>query len=339
MNSPDKNKSPTSADAPAIPSIDLGAFLAGTRQEQKAIATNVDEICKRIGFLIVENHGVPNNVIDDAWRTVRAFFDLPAEEKLKSKSADPNCPRGYFPMAAEALARSLGVDTPPDVKESFGIGPLRAPRSEIAADDLEFHYGENLWPALPADLRRALTRYFEAMTVAGSQVLRLFSAALELPHDYFERYHTHPMCALRCINYPASDGPMLPGQKGAGEHSDYGSITMLKSDPDVPGLEIRLPSGRWARAPLVDDAFIVNIGDMMARWTNDRWVSTLHRVIQPETTASGARRRQSMAFFHNTSFDAEIECIPTCLGPGEEPKYGPVLAGRYLVERFTSAVN
>lgn len=321
-----------------IPSIDLHAFLAGNAEQQNTIARQVDEICKSIGFLIIENHGVPGDVVGNAWSATRAFFDLPLEEKLRSKPADPACPRGYFPMAAEALAKSLGVDTPPDIKESFGIGPLHAPAYEIADEDFAFHYGENLWPAVPAELRGALTDYFNAMQLLGSQVLRLFAAALELPHDFFDRFHTHPMCALRCINYPASGEPLLPRQKGAGEHSDYGSITILKSDPDVPGLEIRLPTGRWARAPLVENAFIVNIGDMMARWTNDRWVSTLHRVIQPGTQDDGASRRQSMAFFHNTNFDAEIECIPTCLKSGEESRYGPVLAGNYLIERFTSAI-
>ena len=335
------NESNTQAaeDAPAIPSIDLHAFLIGSAEEQKIIAAQVDQICKNTGFLIIENHSVPNNVIDEAWSTASVFFDLSLEEKLKSKPANPNCPRGYFPIAAEALAKSLGVDTPPDLKESFGIGPLCAPPHEIADNDFDFHYGENLWPALPVELRGALISYFNAMTIMGAQVLRLFAAALELPHDFFERFHAHPMCALRCINYPASDEPLLPGQKGAGEHSDYGSITLLKSDPDVPGLEIKLPSGRWAKAPRVKDAFIVNIGDMMARWTNGRWVSTLHRVVQPGSEKSGASRRQSMAFFHNTSFDAEIECISTCLKPGAKPKYEPVLAGQYLIERFTSAVN
>ena len=293
MHSSNETRPEESSDTPAIPSIDLLAFLAGAPEEQKTTAAHVDGICKSIGFLIIENHGVPNDVIDDAWSATRAFFDLPLEDKLKSKPADPSCPRGYFPMAAEALAKSLGVDTPPDIKESFGIGPLNAPPYEIAVEDFEFHYGENLWPAVPAELRGALTGYFNAMKDLGSHVLRLFAAALELPHDFFERFHTHPMCALRCINYLASNTPLLPDQKGAGEHSDYGSITMLKSDPDVPGLEIRLPSGRWAKAPLVKDAFIVNIGDMMARWTNDRWVSTLHRVIQPGAAESGASRRQS----------------------------------------------
>lgn len=328
-----------SSDLPAIPSIDLGAFLVGTNKEQHTIAANVDEICRNIGFLIVGNHGVPNDVIDNAWSATRAFFDLPLEQKLESKSPDPACPRGYFPMAAEALAKSLGVDTPPDIKESFGIGPMRAPHHAMSDDDFEFHYGDNLWPEHATELRDALTTYFINMEALGSQVLRLFAAALNLPHDFFERFHTHPMCALRCLNYPVPDDRPLTGQKGAGEHSDYGSITVLKPDPDVAGLEIRLPSGQWANAPLVKDAFVVNIGDMMARWTNDRWVSTLHRVISPGVDGGGAVRRQSMAFFHNTNFDAEIECIPTCLEAGGVPKYGAVQAGRYLTERFTSAVN
>ncbi len=327
----------SSAHAPSIPSVDLQAFLSAGSVDQKRMASEVDEICRTLGFLVVENHGVPDDVVREAWDASRKFFDLPFEQKLKARPEDAGCPRGYFPMAAESLARSLGVETPPDIKESFGIGPLHAPSHEIDADDREFHYGKNIWPEQPPELRDALTRYFEAMTAAGSRVLRLFAAALELPQDHFEAYHRFPMCALRCINYPASETPLLPGQKGAGEHSDYGSLTMLKSDPEVPGLEIRLPSGEWAPAPLVGDAFIVNIGDLMARWTNDRWVSTLHRVVLP--AEAGGRRRQSMAFFHNTSFDARIECIPTCLAHGDAPKYEPVFAGQYLVDRFRSAVN
>jgi isopenicillin N synthase-like dioxygenase len=326
-------------DAPSITSIDLQTFMTGSENEQYAIATQVDEICKTIGFLIIENHGVPEQTIDDAWTATKEFFELPLSDKLRSKSPDPTCPRGYFPIAAEALAKSLGVDTPPDLKESIGIGPLRAPSGGISDADFVFHYGENLWPEKPTELHAALTNYFNAMEHLGSQVLRMFAAGLELPHNYFERFHTHPMCALRCINYPATDKPLLPRQKGAGEHSDYGSITLLKSDPNVPGLEIRLASGEWAQAPLVKNAFIVNIGDMMARWTNDRWVSTLHRVTNPAVDSGGVRRRQSMAFFHNTNHDAEIECIPTCLEAGETPKYEPVLGGEYLVDRFTSAVN
>lgn len=325
--------------APLIPSIDLFAFLTGTKKEQQVIATQVDEICRNIGFLIVENHGVAKKIINNARSTLEIFFDLPLEQKLKARSDDPYCPRGYFPMQAEALAKSLGVDTPPDIKERFGVGPMSRPPHPMSEDDFEFHCGENLWPDQPAQLRAVLTSYFNAMEALGSRLLRLFAAALELPHNYFERFHTYPRSALSCINYPYSEESLLPDQKGAGEHSDYGTITILRPDPYVAGLEIKLPSGHWAEAPLVDNKFIVNIGDLMARWTNDRWVSTLHRVVKPEAKKGGANRRQSMAFFQNTNYDAEIECIPTCLGAGEKAKYEPVRAGEYLKGLFTAAVN
>ena len=321
----------------SIPAINLAEFLNGDAEQQQRIATEVDDICKTLGFLIVKQHGIPQIVIDTAWQAARAFFDLSLQQKMASRSPDPGCPRGYFPIASEALAKSLGVDTPPDIKESLGIGPLRSPTREISATDAEFHYGENHWPEQPAELRDALTNYMQAMETLGNNLLQLFAAALSLPHDYFETFHTDPMCALRCLNYPAVDEPLLPNQKGAGEHADYGSITMLKSDPDVTGLEVRLPSGEWIAAPRVTDGFIVNIGDMLARWTNDRWVSTLHRVISPGAAGGGQKRRQSVAYFYNTSFDAEISCIPTCLADGEQAKYGTVRGGDYLVQRFSSA--
>ncbi len=317
----------------SIPSIDLGRFLDSRGAEQRLLAADVDRICSTLGFLIVENHGVPRTVIDNLWASSRAFFDLPLAQKLHSRSPDPECPRGYFPLAAEALAQSLGVETPPDIKESFGIGPLQGPERPISEDARGFHYGPNLWPEQPLEFRGHLKRYFTELEALGSRVLMLFAAALELPLDYFERFHVNPMCALRCLRYPPSPDEPSPGQRGAGEHADYGSITMLKSDPKVPGLEIRLPGGEWISAPLVADGFIVNIGDMMARWTNDRWVSTLHRVTSP-----GDTERQSIAFFHNASYDAMIDCIPTCRDAEGESKYEPTYAGEYLWRRFTSAL-
>ena len=316
-----------------IAAVNLAAFLEGDAEQQQSIAAEVDHICRTLGFLIVEQHGVEQRLIDSAWNTARDFFDLPLAQKMASKSPDPGCPRGYFPIASEALAKSLGVETPPDIKESLGIGPLRVPQRDISPAELEFHYGENLWPAQPDDLRAALTEYMQAMELLGNNLLRLFAAALSLPHDYFVAFHADPMCALRCLNYPATDEPLLENQRGAGEHADYGSITMLKSDPEVPGLEVRLPSGEWIAAPLVRDGFIVNIGDMMARWTNDRWVSTLHRVLSP----AGGSRRQSMAYFYNTDFNAEIRCIPTCTSHDDPARYEPIAAANYLQQRFNSA--
>jgi isopenicillin N synthase-like dioxygenase len=322
----------------SIPIVNLAAFLDGSGREQQALARDVDAICRNTGFLIVEQHGVPARVVDAAWSAVRDFFDLPLSEKLRARSPDPGCPRGYFPLATEALAKSLGVETPPDIKESFGVGPLQAPPRAMSDAEFAFHYGPNIWPQQPPELRGALTDYFTELHALGTRLLRLFAAALSLPHDYFEQFHTAPMCALRCLNYPANHGPLLENQRGAGEHADYGSITILKSDPAVPGLEIRLRSGEWVAAPLVRDGFIVNIGDMMARWTNDRWVSTMHRVISPAQSAHSPGRRQSMAFFHNASFDADIRCIDTCRDASQPARYAPVQAGQYLATRFNSAL-
>jgi isopenicillin N synthase-like dioxygenase len=321
-----------------IPVVNLAAFLEGSIKDQKLIAAEVDEICKNVGFLIIEQHGIEKHVIDDAWSATRAFFDLSMEEKLASQSIAADCPRGYFPFAAEALAQSLGVETPPDIKESFGIGPVGSPPRAISAEQMDFHFGKNIWPARPANLRNALTTYYDDMEALGLRILQLFAAALGLPHDYFAAGHTAPRCALRCLNYPAVDKPPLANQRAAGEHSDYGSFTMLKSDPKISGLEIKLASGTWTAAPLVQDAFIVNIGDMLARWTNDRWVSTLHRVTSPQIQDGGTHRRQSMAFFHNANFDAKIECIPTCRDADGNQKYGAVEAGDYLMQRFKSAL-
>lgn len=327
-------------DPSAIASVDLGAFLHGTADQRQSIAAQVDEICRSTGFLIVDNHGVPDGIVDNAWSLTSEFFDLPQEQKLAARSEQPGCPRGYFPMAAEALGKSLGVDTPPDLKESFGIGPSRAPERRMSAEDFDFHFGNNLWPRRPKGFRDAWLRYFRAMENLADGILTLFAAALDLPPDYFAPFHTHPISAMRGLRYPlAQPGLLLPGQKGAGEHSDYGSITILKPDPAVAGLEIRLPAGQWARVPLVKNGFIINIGDMLARWTNDRWVSTLHRVVMPaQLTDDSQVARQSIAFFYNTNYDAEIRCIPTCLDSAGCAHYDPVIAGEYLMQRFRSAI-
>ncbi len=323
-----------------IPAFDLGTFLHESASVQREIATQVDNTCRSSGFLIIENHGVPQSIIDDIWDLSRAFFDLPIEQKLRCRSDNLNCPRGYFPIQSEALARSLGTDTPPDVKESFGCGPLNAPTTNLAIDEFDFHYGENVWPEDPQRFSRAWIDYYHEMEVLGANIMKLFAAALGLPLDYFHAFHDHHVSALRCINYPENTGPLLPDQKAAGEHSDYGTVTLLMPDREVHGLEIRLPEGIWVAAPLVENAYIVNIGDMMARWTNDRWVSTLHRVVtRPPAENETTPRRQSLAYFQNTNFDTQISCLPNCVSPGEQPLYRPVAAGQYLFERFTSAVE
>lgn len=322
----------------SIPTVSLGAFLDGNATDRRRIAEKVDDICRSIGFLVVEDHAVPQEIIDDAWAQASNFFDLPLEKKLAVRSDVQNCPRGYFPLAGEALARTRGVASLPDQKEAFSCGPLAAPFGHEPNDEFDFFYGANLWPDEPAGFKNAWINYYLAMERLGAQLMQLLAAALQLPDDYFVEYHTHHLGALRGLNYPPVPTKLDAGRQRAGAHSDYGSVTILKPDPGVAGLEVRLPSGQWIAAPMVSSGFIVNLGDLMARWTNDRWVSTLHRVVEPGTNvAVDAPRRQAIAYFMNPNDDAEIRVIDTCLEDGEAPKYPPVLAGRYLIDKFRAA--
>lgn len=318
-----------------IPTIDLSAFLSGSKDERKVIAKQVDRICCSIGFLIIKNHRVKNSIINRAWSMAEAFFALSLEKKLQVHPADPECPRGYFPPQSETLAKSRGIDTPPDRKETFSSGALCAPAEVGYGEYFDFFYGQNNWPAEPVGFHDAWVAYYHSMEQLGADVMQLFAAALNLRADYFARFHTHHISALRANHYPRVTDTSLPDQERAGAHSDYGSVTILRPDPVVGGLEIKLPTEQWLAAPLIEDTFIINIGDMLARWTNDRWVSTLHRVVDPETSSEP---RLSIAYFQVPNFDAVIECIPTCVATGEKEKYSPVDAGPYLMSRFRSTV-
>ena len=163
--------------------------------------------------------------------------------------------------------------------------------------------------------------------------------ALNLDKDFFVKYHTHHISALRSQNYPSLKTKVLPGQLRAGAHSDYGSVTLLYPDPMIGGLEVKSIDGGWIKAPKVEDAYIINIGDLLAHWTNDRWVSTLHRVVEPEgVKGKSSLKRQSIAYFMNPNYDAMIKAIPTCIDNESPAKYDPVLAGEYLMNKFKSSV-
>lgn len=327
---------PVKLDDQNIPVVDLGAFLSGTSDERLKLAHRVDEICRSIGFLIIKNHDVPKNICDRAWASAKTFFEQTSAEKNAAYSDDPACPRGYTPIEGEALGKTLGIEAPPDRKELFSIGSFMPPAGHHEDKNFHFFYGPNIWPQSPLNFREYWTAYYLAMELLGAQIMQLLAAALGLEDSFFVKYHTHHISALRSQNYPSLSGDLLPGQLRAGAHSDYGTVTILNADPDVGGLEVKSPSGNWITAPTIEDAFIINIGDLMARWSNDRWVSTLHRVVDPVgVPGNPTAKRQSMAYFMNPNYDANIEAIPTCVAEGTSPLYPPVRAGQYLVDKFT----
>jgi isopenicillin N synthase-like dioxygenase len=307
-----------------VPVVDLSAADATER---------IREACERVGFLGVVNHGVETATLDGLWRTAGEFFDLPIERKKAVAMPFAGYPYGYAPMAYESLARSTGAIAPADAKESFAIGPVDLATHDFTDPDEASAWSPNLWPAQPYDMRAAWEAAFRSFADLASRLLSRMAEGLELEADYFAPMIDRHTSAMRALNYPVLDATLAPGQQRAGAHTDYGTLTVLLADPDVGGLEVARPDGSWAPVSPEPGVLIVNLGDAMARWTNDRWRSTLHRVVPVP------QRRQSIAFFHNANWDAEITCLPTCLEPGEPPKYAPIAAGPHLMSKFRSTVT
>ncbi len=319
-----------------IPLIDLSLFSRGGRERRRSVARDVDSACRESGFLVIAGHGVARALMRSADRALRDFFALPLEEKRRTCA--PGAMRGYLALGSETLSYSLGRRTPPDLSESFVIGPLDVPDEPYyrGAEGRKY-FAPNVWPPRPKELEPILTEYYRAMDGLSRELLRLFAAALELPERFFEDKTDKPISRLRPRHSPKPAKPPLTGQLLAGAHTDYGSLTILRPDDALGGLQVNSRSGRWRAVPRVEDALIVNTGDLMARWTNDRWVSTLHRVVDPPRPAG--RGRLTIPFFHYPNYDARVECLSTCREPGRPAKYPPVTAGEHLREKVSKTVR
>jgi isopenicillin N synthase-like dioxygenase len=318
--------------------VDLEPFIRGGPDEQAHVAAEVDDACRRIGFLAVVGHGVPEQVRADAFAAARSFFDLPLEDRMRVAMPVPGYPYGYNPFCAEALEHSIGGHAPPDLKETFNIGPIDPPPrpvAEMTDPDERAVHAPNRWPDefLPG-FRPALETYYRSMASLASQLLAVFGRALGLSATYFDPFVDRHGSALRLAHYPAlpDESALVAGQLRAGAHTDYGTLTILATD-DEPGLQVQDFDGSWIDVPHVAGAYVVNLGDLMARWTNDRWRSTMHRVVVPAD--GGHRRRITLPFFHNANWDARVECI---VAAGDEARYRPVLAGEHLMSKFRSTV-
>jgi isopenicillin N synthase-like dioxygenase len=320
----------------AAPIIDLGEFESGSRDTQQRIAEEVDQICRHTGFITLVGHRVNEQVMRTMWNTMHEFFDLPARQKLASEVLRPGYPYGYMGVTQETLAKSRGDATPPDLKETFNAGPLERDPSLTDPAAIEFCHVPTPWPTRPVGFRDAWAAYYREMEKLSARIMGMFATALNLPHDHFEEFLTYPISAMRALNYPPQQARPARDQLRAGAHSDYGSLTVLWPQDDSRGLEILGLDGDWHEVVPHDGALIINIGDLLQRWTNDRWRSTMHRVNNPSNLDDSGTRRQSIAYFHQPNWDARIACLPTCIGDG--PRYAPVASGPYLVEKFRATV-
>ncbi len=321
----------------ALARISLAGVTADNAAQHEAVARAIDASLKALGFFVIADHGVAPVLIDDTVAAANRFFDLPTDEKTAIRSQVQGSPRGYLPMGLETLAYSLGQKTPPDIKEGFGMGPLGIAAEKAVIDGIGATYTPNRWPAQPSGFRATVTAYYQAMERLTAILMALFAAATGMPPRFFvDRFSAHNS-TLRLTNYPAQTAAPEAGQLRAGAHTDYSALTILLGQDRPGGLQVRRPDGTWIDARTAPHDFVVNIGDLMMAWSNDTWLSNLHRVVNPPPGAGDTARRLSIAYFCNPNDDLVIECLPTCCSAARAAKYPPFRAGEHRFRKIEAS--
>jgi isopenicillin N synthase-like dioxygenase len=313
---------PTSADLVGVPVIDIAPFLRNTDERDRVVA-EIGTACERVGFFVITGHGVSMDLVTRMYTITQKFFALPNQIKRESLSPTGNMFRGYSHRSAETAE---GVY---DIAEAFEIARYDDATAATAAGygpKWTDGYDVNVWPSLPDGFQSVWTEYYTTMNDMAEQLMRLLAAALELPAEWFADKFDRHTSYMAANHYVAQ--PHLPseGDIRRAAHTDTGSLTILYQDGAPGGLQVRDKGGQWCDVPALPESFVINLGDLLAKWTNDRWVATEHRVINPPREFAGTDRI-SIPYFQHPNFDAQIECIPSCTGPDNPPKYDPVLAG------------
>lgn len=301
------------AEPDEIPLIDISSLFSGDPAGRHTAAAQLGAACERIGFFYIVGHGLRQEIVAAAFDETRRFFDQP--DAFKQRLLFDANDRGYKGPGNIALP-----GYPADLKEVLDLGvDLPADHPDVVAGK-PFH-GPNQWPDLPG-FREALTTYYDAVSRVGHELLRLFALALDLEESFFLPYHDNAHITWRIMRY--FPGDYASGQHGTAPHTDFGTLTLLAQD-DRSGLEVYTRDGEWIRAPQIPGSLVVNIGDLMACWTNDRYRSTAHRVLN-----RSGRDRYSIPMFYNPDFDAVAECLPSCHDASNPPRYQPIHYGDYI---------
>jgi isopenicillin N synthase-like dioxygenase len=288
----------------SLPVIDI-AGLAGDLAARRAVAQKLRAACIDTGFFYIERHGAPSSLIEEVFGQSRAFFALPMEQKLALSMAHSRCRHGYEPLKAQTLEPGA----PPDLKEGFLAGEDLAADHPAVLND-PGNIGPNQWPAQLPRFKTSMISYVAAMKALTKTLMRGLALSLDLEEDYFDDFCRDPVLTLRLLHYPPQPANPEPNEKGCGAHTDWGGVTVLLQD-SAGGLQVQHADGSWIAAPPIAGTFVVKIGDLFARWTNNLYRSTVHRVIN-----KSGRDRYSVPFFLDGRSDHLVSCIPTCTGEG-----------------------
>jgi isopenicillin N synthase-like dioxygenase len=312
----------------SVPIIDLEPWFAGDAAGRAQVAAAVDAALQDVGFLLVTGHGVPRRSRDGVRSAARRFFALPAE--VKQPYAVTVAGRGWLPPGVEANGYAEGTETPPDLKESFAVG-ADTPTGDPEVDD--YWFPSNVYPAEVPGLEVRVVDYLARMRELADELLRVCAAALGLADDFFTRHTGHATHTMNINWYPPLDvtGPPQDNQFRIGPHTDFGTVTILDREPGKGGLQVWTEAGGWTDAPFHPDAFTINAGDLLARWSGGRWKSNRHRVLPPQAAAPD-EDLVSLVYFYEADHDTVVDALPPPVGRPND--YEPVLAGAFLRARL-----
>ena len=323
----------------SVPVVDISPWVGESSDaERDRVAEAIDRACREVGFIQILGHGIPREVTAGLASAMDEFFALPADVKEQSRT-DPGINRGYSPPKSESLSLSLGVESADrmnDFFEAFNIGDAASvhPHLDLPAD----HYAENVWPSAAPGFRGPVSAYFSEAGRVARTMTRIFARALGLEDGFFDRFTDHSLDVLRMNNYalpPGTDVRLDGDLTGMGEHTDYGIVTVLWAD-QIAGLQVLASDGSWNDVAPADGALLINLGDLTARWTNEQWMSTLHRV-KPPVIDGTIRRRRSAAFFHDGNADAVIETLPSCVDDAHPNLFDPVTVDEHITAKLAGS--
>ena len=280
-----------------VPVIDISDFSSGNPSARQQIAAKVARAVEDIGFLTIIGHGVAETLLQRTTSELATFFDRPKALKHESLNPTHNINRGYVPFGEEFTAASHGNKAPPDLREAFAFGRFDLPDDPYYRHpDAGYAYETNIWPTGLGSFESTIKRYYKSLEQLNTLLLRIFATGLDLEDSFFlDKFDKHAS-VLRAINYPEQASPPLAGQLRCGAHSDFGSHTLLHVLDAPGGLQVLNRAEQWVDVKPPAGSFVVNIGDLLMNWTNDRWLSNMHRVVNPPLDTGTSTRRQSIAF-------------------------------------------
>ncbi len=319
----------------SIPEIDIAGFLGNDPIAARRIYDQVNEALREIGFFTVVGHGIDERVTSTLSTTAKTFFDLPDTDKQRCSNPRGGISRGYVGVGRENLGRTHNGAALVDIKEQLAFGRFDVPatpyyQQAFAATAFE----PNILPDEPPGFAENIRLYYRCMENLSRSLLQIFAGALSVERDFFAEYFDKHTSVMRVINYPDQSAMRVDAaQTRSGAHTDYGALTILRAEKALGGLQVKLRNGGWVDVEPRPGAFIINIGDLMAMWTNDHWVSNIHRVSNPPASPGQSTRRLSVAYFAHANYDALIRCIPTCMSASDGARHAPVLAGEHRASK------